>query len=115
MKGKYLIACLLVCSLLVLTGCGSARRGEPFTAPLEIASADIAEGQQVFMRYCHQCHPGGEGGIGPSLNEKPLPGFLMKFQTRKGLGAMPGFSEEQISSTELDNLITYLKTLRRHR
>jgi mono/diheme cytochrome c family protein len=71
--------------------------------------------QRVFNAHCDQCHPGGEAGLGPALNNKPLPPFLMKIQVRRGLGAMPGFSEKLISDRELDNLIAYTKALRHHR
>lgn len=108
------LSAALAATLLMLAGCGSARRGEPFAGPLLPDSAKVAAGQKVFMRHCHQCHPGGEAGLGPSLNEKPLPGFLMKFQVRRGLGAMPSFSEAHIGDAELDALIAYLKALRHH-
>jgi mono/diheme cytochrome c family protein len=64
------------------------------------------------MAHCHKCHPNGEAGLAPGINDKPLPEFLMKTQVRVGLGAMPSFSREQISDQELDDLIRYLKTLR---
>ena len=93
-----------------LPGCGSARRDLP--AEETLLATNIAQGEQVFFHYCHQCHPGGQAGVGPALNNKPLPEFLMKFQIRHGLGAMPGFSEETISSQELDQLTAYLIALR---
>jgi len=66
------------------------------------------------MKHCNQCHPGGEGGVGPALNNKPLPGFLIKFQVRRGMGAMPAFSSQVISDAQLDSLASYLKELRQH-
>lgn len=113
-RRRVLLSAALAAALLMPVGCGSARRGEPLAGPLRPDSAKVAAGQKVFMRHCHQCHPGGEAGLGPSLNEKPLPGFLMKLQVRKGLGAMPSFSEEHINDEELDALIAYLKALRHH-
>ena len=38
----------------------------------------------------------------------------MRFQVRAGLGAMPSFSEEQISDAELEDLLDYIVALRRH-
>ena len=67
------------------------------------------------MAHCHQCHPGGAAGLAPSINDKPLPGFLMRFQVRHGLGAMPSFDEQVIPEPELDALIAYLLELRRQR
>jgi mono/diheme cytochrome c family protein len=66
------------------------------------------------MTSCHQCHPGGMAGLGPAINNKPLPGFLIKMQSRAGLGAMPGFSSSELSEEELDAVVAYLKALRKH-
>jgi mono/diheme cytochrome c family protein len=74
----------------------------------------LKNGQKVFMKQCYACHPGGEAGFAPGLNDKPLPGFLIKFQVRHGLGAMPAFSPDDIGDDDLDHLVQYLKALRRH-
>lgn len=95
-------------------GCGSARRGEPIAGPLPVTSPEIKQGQAVFMKHCQQCHPGGEAGVGPALNNKPVPKFLIRFQIRHGLGAMPAFSDHHITDEELEHLIAYLKALRSH-
>lgn len=100
--------------LLLTQACGSARRGEPIKGPLVLQSEKLENGRVVFMEHCHRCHPGGETGLGPALNNKPLPGFLIKFQVRNGLGAMPAFKKDRMSSLELNNLVAYLKKLRRH-
>ena len=92
----------------------SARRGEPMKGPLPITSVAVGDGQKVFMRECHQCHPGGEAGLGPAINNKPLPGFMIRLQVRNGLGAMPAFSQNEISTKEMDDLLEFLKALRRH-
>ena len=97
--------------LAVLAAC-SARRGEPFTGAAPAGDPRIENGRIAFMQHCHKCHPGGEAGLGPSINDKPLPEFLMKTQVRDGLGAMPSFHQTQISSRDLDDLIRYLKALR---
>lgn len=109
-------AALLGCAVVAagaLAACGSARRGEPIAGPLWIGSPAAAHGQEVFMAHCQQCHPTGAAGLGPAINNKPLPGFLIKFQVRHGLGAMPAFPERQIDDAELDDLVAYLKALRR--
>ena len=113
MRSLLMIGGFLACSLSLL-GCGSARRSEPLVGPLSVASPAVARGQQVFMANCHQCHPGGDAGLGPAINDKPLPGFLVRLQVRSGLGAMPAFSEQDISPEELHDLVLYLKALRRH-
>lgn len=102
----------LVGLAVLLTACGTARRGIPVAGPMEIPSEQVAVGERVFMKNCNSCHPRGEGGVGPAINNKPLPGFLIAFQVRHGLGAMPDFDEEQISDHELDAVVAYLKYLR---
>lgn len=102
---------LLACALL-LEACGPAQVGEPFGPPVRLASAEAETGQRVFMAHCHQCHPGGAAGLGPAINNKPLPDFLMRLQVRRGLGAMPEFDERLISEAELDALLAYLQELR---
>lgn len=97
---------------LCAAGCHSARRGEPLRGPLRLADAKAQRGQIAFMRSCHRCHPGGDAGLGPAINNKPLPAFLVKFQIRRGLGVMPSFSKERISEAELDDLISYMKIIR---
>jgi len=54
------------------------------------------------------------GSLAPAINNKPLPGFLMKFQVRHGIGAMPAFSKRELPPDELDAVVKYLKALRRH-
>jgi mono/diheme cytochrome c family protein len=95
-----------------LAGCGSPRRSEAIQGSLAFEDHDLARGRTVFAQKCHACHPGGEAGLGPSLNEKPLPEFLMRLQVRRGLGAMPSFSEREITGPDLDRLIAYSKARR---
>jgi mono/diheme cytochrome c family protein len=94
-------------------GCGPARRSEPLMGPLALAG-DAERGRTEYMKYCQPCHPGGEAGLGPALNDKPLPTFLKKFQVRNGIGSMPSFSDEEISDDDLDDIMAYLKALREH-
>lgn len=105
---------LLVALLLVCGACGSARRGEPIAGPLVLTSESARRGERVFMRECHACHPGGEAGLGPSLNDKPAPRFLLRTQVRRGLGAMPAFPETRIDDRAMEDLLDYVLVLRRH-
>lgn len=109
-----LAACAFAGFLVLFSGCGTARRSEPLVGPMRLEEQGLIAGRQVFLLHCQQCHPGGEGGLGPALNNKPLPGFLISFQVRQGLGVMPAFSEDEISGKEMDDLVSYLKALRRH-
>jgi hypothetical protein len=105
---------LMLMMFLLHVACGSARRSEPLNGPLILPSAEVKAGEVVFMQNCNKCHPGGEGGLGPAINNKPVPTFVKRFQVRHGLGVMPGFSDQEISDQELDNLMAYLKALSRH-
>jgi mono/diheme cytochrome c family protein len=93
-------------SLAVGTACN--RHKYPFNQTLP-ATADVQEGEKLYMQYCQKCHPDGEGGLGPSIFY--LPGFAKKFQVRHGLGVMPDFDENVISDAELNKIVAYLKAL----
>lgn len=49
-------------------------------------------------------------GLGPAINGKPLPGFLVHLQIRQGLGSMPSFDDELIDEGQLDDLLAYIAT-----
>lgn len=110
----------LGCLLVALAGatawsCGTARRGEPLRGPLRLDDPREQRGEIVFARYCNKCHPGGEAGLGPGLNDKPIPNFLKRYQVRHGMGVMPAFKANVITDEQLDDLIQYLEALRAHR
>ena len=52
--------------------------------------------------------------MSPKFNEKPLPKFLMRYQIRHGLGAMPAFPPERLSDQDVHDIVEYLVALRRH-
>src|SRR5687768_8510875 len=107
---KALITVLL---LAFLVGCGTSRRSEPLGNSVSAPPGSLVQqGHVLFDAQCSKCHTGGEAALAPALNNKPLPGFLMRFQVRHGLGAMPSFDEDQISDAELDAIIAYLRALR---
>ena len=106
------VACVFAIAATVTSGCRSARRGEPL-ASLPTLTPEQQRGQILFSQQCYQCHPNGSTGVGPALNNKPLPAALVKTQVRKGLGAMPAYSEKQISDADLDALASYVGALRK--
>jgi mono/diheme cytochrome c family protein len=108
------IASLLAGLALLAASCGTSRRGEPLRGALELTGTKEQRGQIVFMRNCYRCHPGGEAGLGPGLNNKPFPGFLKHLQIRQGFGAMPAFSEKELSDDDLEALLAYLAALKKH-
>ena len=105
MRGKFIWFC--AGAALVALGCHSERQGPPHTSAKAFGPEELA-GQRVFMRECNGCHPQGAGGLGPALNNKPVPAIAIKTQVRQGYGAMPAFSEREITSQELDALVAYL-------
>ena len=71
------------------------------------------------MTNCQQCHPGGEAGVGPPINNIPLPGFTKRIRIRSkafllGLGRMPSFKKHEISRQEMDDLIVYMHALKKN-
>jgi mono/diheme cytochrome c family protein len=100
---------------MMVIGCGSPRRGIPLAGPMALNDTQ-AKGQLLFMRHCNQCHPNGEGGLGPSMNNKPIPRAVMKLQIRKGvLGSMPAFHEGDLSDGDVEAVLDYVEALRKHK
>ena len=91
---------------------GYYRRGEAIGRPVIVSQVNQLRGQIVYNRECHHCHQGGEGGLGPALL-RLAPGPILRTQIRLGIGTMPGFSHDEISKEELDDLIAYLRTSRK--
>jgi mono/diheme cytochrome c family protein len=110
MNARYLFAVLLavvLLSLSLLAGCAGERQGEPITGAQALTAEEI-KGRRVYMRECNGCHPQGAGGLGPALNNKPVPAVAIKIQVREGFGAMPSFSDKEITSEELDALVAFM-------
>ncbi len=83
----------------------------PATTHPVTLSVDEFEGMKLFMRKCNKCHPGGEKGKGPSLNDKEYPRFLIHWQVRLGGGDMPKFTDDEISKTQLQQIIAFVKRM----
>ena len=98
----------------IAVGCSAARRANTIPSQTLQRNPRLAEGQRVFMQHCNQCHVGGAAGLAPAINDKLLPGWLVKFQVRHGLGAMPAFGPKHISDSQLDDLVWYVKYLHDH-
>jgi mono/diheme cytochrome c family protein len=94
--------------LAAIAACGAGRQSEPVRGKTVQLDAKELAGQRVFMRECNGCHPQGSGGVGPALNNKPVPAAAIKLQVRDGLGAMPAFSASMISDEELAALVAFM-------
>jgi len=78
------------------------------------SSTDLT-GEQIFIRSCNTCHPGGNKGLGPSIlniNEKYPEDEMLKALIRKGKGIMPGQPANVIDDIELNRLVAYLRNLK---
>ncbi len=107
-----LAAAILVAGA-VAAGCTSQTSSPPFAgrAP-QLDTASKRHGEVLFMRNCNQCHPGGAGGLGPALNNKPAPAAAIKLVIRVGPGEMPSFGESFMSDGEVDAVADYVVALR---
>jgi mono/diheme cytochrome c family protein len=106
MRSIFIIYCIVLSAFIF--SC-SIRKAEPITQREFIpANERIANGQKVFMSYCNKCHPGGEGGLGPSITSNPAPQFIKRFQMRHGLGVMPAFKQHEISKKDLHDISKFL-------
>lgn len=98
--------------LAAACGRGSARRGEPLVGRLVTTEASEQRGKLVFLQQCYRCHPGGEGGLGPSLNDKRV--SLSRARSGFGHAARPGPAAARLQEPDLSDLVAYLSALRRH-
>jgi mono/diheme cytochrome c family protein len=107
---RKIISMLFVGVMTAMMFSCSSRKSEPVKQK-EFASTrqQVVHGEQVYMLHCQKCHPAGEAGIGPSLNANPAPQFVKRFQMRHGLGVMPAFKKDEISTRDLRDISKYLK------
>jgi mono/diheme cytochrome c family protein len=106
---------ILVLACVLAAACTNPRRSEPVAGPFVPSTPELKRGEALFDRHCNKCHVGGEVALGPALNDKPFPKFLMHTQVRVGMGAMPAFKEDEISETDVRLILDYLKALKHHR
>ncbi len=100
---------------LFFSGC-SARRVHKEWTTSESEDPAIKEGRFVFKQNCQRCHPNGEAGVGPSLNNIHLPGFAIKGRVRSRAfllwtGRMPQFDKHEITKKELNSLVRFMKAM----
>jgi mono/diheme cytochrome c family protein len=110
---KRAMIVVVVLAMVGAISCANARRDEPFAPEVILDNARQVRGEQVFARHCAQCHPNGEAGLGPAINDRPVPKALIAAQIRAGVGEMPAFDESMMSSDDVDAVTEYLLALRR--
>jgi mono/diheme cytochrome c family protein len=79
------------------------------TGPHAPRFGDAERGRVVFLHHCDRCHPGGGAGLGPALGRKGLPITAFKSLVRLGASNMPAFSKDQISESQLDDLVAFVR------
>lgn len=100
------IPAVALASLECASACGTGRVA-PARAQHAPLTGVLRDGEIAFMHFCDHCHPGGAAGLGPSLNDKPLPRGAIALQIRRGLGVMPPFPERVIDEPTLDAITRY--------
>lgn len=96
----------------LLAACGREQRGAPRAPELRPNSVEVSRGQTLFRKFCYQCHPNGAAGLGPAINDKPLPELAIRTQIRIGVGAMPAFSGDWLTDAEVAAIAEYVQALR---
>jgi ubiquinol-cytochrome c reductase cytochrome c subunit len=92
--------------------------GGPPIPDVQVTGADLSKGRDLFINSCAACHGAGAGGdaVGGGYVAPPLLGvdpLTVGEAVRTGPGAMPVFTEGQISKEELDAIAAYLIYLRK--
>ena len=110
----------LISSTTMLSGCVMSQEMKRIAAVKkaeqqrqESGSTNLT-GEQIFIRTCNTCHPGGGAGMGVSLInlQKDFPDDVkLKAFLRKGKGMMPPQPKDVLNDQEMDNLISYLRAL----
>lgn len=83
-------------------------------------------GEQIYLRWCAECHasatgPGTQtlerkyqGGVTAILDKRTgIPAGLVEYTVRHGVGFMPSFRKTEISDSELALLAKYLSSVGR--
>ena len=111
---KNICVKIVIAFTIVITGCAS-RKAEPIKGKSFVtANEGVANGEKVFMANCQKCHPGGEAGLGLAINPTPVPQFIKRFQMRHGIGVMPSFKKDEISTKDLKDISRYLCALNKY-
>lgn len=109
---------LFIMSVLCYS-CATPRRSEPIKKAMALDTEKLVQGRHLFLTHCYKCHPNGEAGKGPSINNIPIPGIALRARIRSkafflGIGRMPSFKKDEISKDEMDQLVSYMKALKRN-
>ena len=117
---KMILFTILFTITLLLSSCSMGeemRRIEAAKEASQMREASMSTnltGEQLFVRSCNTCHPGGKEGMGPRLdnvNQKLSTDAALIAFLRKGKGMMPPQAPESLNDDEMNNLIAYVRNL----
>jgi mono/diheme cytochrome c family protein len=106
-------AILIGLTLAGSVACSATHNSQPVASAPSL-TAEQHRGRVLFHKFCHQCHPHGEAGLGPGINSNPAPMAAFRLQVRSGLGAMPAFPDALIADRDLDQLLAFVDFQREH-
>lgn len=98
--------------LALVAACTPLQHNNASSSQSRMSDTSVKAGERLYNMHCYQCHAMGTGGLGPSLNDKPLPRFLIRMQIRYGFGVMPEFGENELSDRQVEDIIDYVVALR---
>jgi LPXTG-motif cell wall-anchored protein len=106
-KRKWRWGIALIIGLAVLLVAVSAAMAAP--------SADPEAGRTLYTsKFCIRCHgENGVGGFGPPLAATTRTVDQVVNKVRNSTGRMPRFNANQVSDTEISDIVDFLKTLQR--
>lgn len=114
-KSPFLIFCMLILFFMVRLSSCSTPKTVPPSEVVQMPTEELQKGRILFNNHCATCHPEAKAGLGPSIINKPLPEFLIRFQIRNGIGVMPAFNEEALNDDEVEKIAEYLVYLRKNK
>lgn len=71
----------------------------------------VRTGASIFVEHCGDCHPNGEADLGPKLRGVGHSRAAMIRQIREGSDRMREIGEQELSSSQLDDLLVYLESI----
>lgn len=74
----------------------------------EIASTDVATGEEKFQMACAPCHSGGSA---PTVEGLGWTAAEIRQQVREGEGRMPAISASRLPDQDLEAILAYMATI----
>lgn len=105
---------LIALAVLLATACAPADGATPTvpgaTATPLAAIGDVARGEELFKKTCAECH--SRPGMMPEDLATLSPEQIRQTVRQGKNGAMPAFSESELSDRDLNDIIAYIKSLK---